>query len=144
MSSRNAIAKAKQKQIRAYNAKEPARLRAVPREEWPLIVALAKNAPIAVFRSRDFLLQVYQAEGATRLSICRTAMGSSAEGWMSEDGITWDQLQCLKREAGYGDQFAVEIYPSDADVVNVANMRHLWVLDNPLAFAWSAKSEASA
>lgn len=25
---------------------------------------------------------------------------------------------------------------ADKDVVNVANMRHIWVLDEPLVFAW--------
>lgn len=44
------------------------------------------------------------------------------------DGITWDDLQWIKRAAGYGDREAVEVYPLDDDVVNVANMRHLWIL----------------
>ena len=31
---------------------------------------------------------------------------------------------------------AVEVFPADDQVVNVANMRHLWVLPEPLPFAW--------
>jgi hypothetical protein len=31
---------------------------------------------------------------------------------------------------------AVEVYPPAGDVVNVANMRHLWVLRDRLPFAW--------
>lgn len=54
------------------------------------------------------------------------------------DGITWDELQALKRQCGFGDRFAVEVYPADLDVVNVGNLRHLWVLQGALPFAWSA------
>lgn len=32
--------------------------------------------------------------------------------------------------AGYGDRDAVEAYPKNSDVVNVANIRHLWILPN--------------
>ena len=30
----------------------------------------------------------------------------------------------------------MEVYPRTADLVNVANMRHLWVLPELLPFAW--------
>ena len=53
-----------------------------------------------------------------------------------KDDITWDELQEIKRQAGYGNQMAVEIYPDDLDIVNVANMRHLWILDEPLPIGW--------
>jgi hypothetical protein len=32
----------------------------------------------------------------------------------------------------------VEIYPRDRDIVNIANMRHLWVMAEPLALGWFA------
>lgn len=41
----------------------------------------------------------------------------------------------VKRLVGYADKCAIEIYPPDQDIVNVANMRHLWVVDMP-DFAW--------
>lgn len=44
-------------------------------------------------------------------------------------------LQHLRTEAGYADRCAVEIYPPDQDIVNVANMRHLWIVEMP-DFAW--------
>ncbi|EOG1815585.1 hypothetical protein ACK3RA_000943 [Enterobacter hormaechei] len=47
-----------------------------------------------------------------------------------------DALQEIKSAVGYGDRDAVEIYPRDSDVVNVANMRHLWITPEPIAFAW--------
>ena len=45
-------------------------------------------------------------------------------------------MQAIKREVGLGDYMGVEIYPAERDVVNVANMRHLWVLRDPLPFGW--------
>jgi hypothetical protein len=37
---------------------------------------------------------------------------------------------------GFGAADALEVYPRDGDVVNVANIRHLWVLRDPLPWAW--------
>ena len=45
-------------------------------------------------------------------------------------------LQRLKAECGYGGHDAVEVFPHALDVINVANMRHLWVMGEPLTFAW--------
>ncbi len=50
--------------------------------------------------------------------------------------LVWDELQRIKSECGYGNTDAIEIYPADDDVVNVANMRHLWILDSRIPFAW--------
>lgn len=58
------------------------------------------------------------APALCRLSILRT----SVKGDRWTDGITWDDLQRLKFEAGYGDAWAVELFPADAEVVNVANI----------------------
>ena len=54
----------------------------------------------------------------------------------SEEDQILAELQDIKRQAGLGDYMAVEIYPKDRDIVNVANMRHLWVLRDPLQFGW--------
>jgi hypothetical protein len=96
---------------------------------------------VRVLRSREFLVQVYEeANGILRLSICRTELDRSG---MFRDGITWDQLQRLKALCGYSDRDAVEVYPPDADLVNKANMRHLWVLNpgNQLTIAWRANDD---
>lgn len=90
-----------------------------------------------VWRSRDYLVQIFaEKDGATRLSICRTALNADGSRW--QDRIPWEDLQRLKSECGRGYLDAVEVYPRDCDVVNVANMRHLWVLEQPLPFAWRA------
>ena len=67
------------------------------------------------------------------MSIHRTDLNADGE-WV--DGIRWEELQRLKAECGFGDRDAVEVYPAEQDVVNVANFRHLWVMDEPLDFAW--------
>jgi len=112
------------------NAKRPTTLVEIPRSEWP-----NPGAPqLRVLRSRDYLVQVFGAPqpAVARLSICRTE--HDGRRWL--DGIPWDDLQRLKAEAGFAHLDAVEIYPRACDVVNVANMRHLWVMHAPLSFAW--------
>ena len=55
----------------------------------------------------------------TRLRVKKTS---------GKDGITWDQLQMAKAEAGFADCRAIEIYPRECDVVNEINMRHLFIV----------------
>jgi hypothetical protein len=92
---------------------------------------------VAAWVSRKYLVQVYQ-EGTEeyphmkRLSVCRVKRNQ--HGWV--EGLTWEELQEIKSEVGYGDWYAIEIYPRDSDVVNVANFRHLWLFDTPLPFGW--------
>ena len=105
----------------------------VPKEQWQKQKFIPKNLE-RVFRSDDFLVQVFDEVelNITRLSINRvTRLGKR---WVV--GITWDELQEIKRLLGLGDKCAVEIYPPEKDVVNVANMRHLWITEPPY-FMWS-------
>lgn len=124
------------KYLQEQNARWPAQLIDVPAHEWP---PRAPARLVAVKRSRSYLVQVFD-DGASgvlvRLSINRCGL-TPAGGWLQE--IAWDDLQRLKAEAGYADFDAVEVFPRAADVVNVANMRHLWVMSEPLAFAWREK-----
>jgi hypothetical protein len=125
------------RQLARDNAKLPSALVEIPPHEWPEITP---TGLVKVFRSRNFLVQVYEAEhldGYRRLSICRSAIDTESGRW--KENITWDELQQLKREAGYGDIDAVEVFPADRDVVNVANMRHLFLMESPLSFAWRKK-----
>lgn len=93
------------------------------------------SLPLQCWRSRRFLVVLWiELNGARRLSVMRTEFGKDGR---QLDGITWDELQRLKGEAGFDDVCAVEIYPPAGDVVNVANMRHLFLLDQPPSFMWS-------
>lgn len=113
------------------------RLAELPPSEWPAeYVALAPKGLTRVLLSGRFLVQEFAPVegGAVRLTVNRVKRKADLSSW--QDGITWDELQRLKTEAGYGDAFAVEVYPADEDLVAVANMRHLWVLPEPPPFAW--------
>lgn len=123
--------RAQRRQLERENAKLPVKLQELPRHEWPD----PTSRQLSVWRSRDYLVQVFPGDGApvtARLSINRTTL--TGNRW--DDNIPWDDLQRLKAECGFGSSDAVEVYPADKDVVNVANMRHLWVLTGPLPFAW--------
>jgi hypothetical protein len=127
------VTREKRRQLAIANAKQPATLTPVPREKWPEMGNI--GIPSAVFRSRTHLVQVYdEGDGMQRLSILRTQLNKAGE-WV--DGIPWDELQDIKRQIGMGDKYAIEIYPRDRDIVNVANLRHLWVLDQPLSIGWT-------
>lgn len=119
------------KYIKQQNDKMPRRLQEIPRELWP------ENSPagiLRVLRSRFFLVQVYQAAepALVRLTVNKTTY----DGKTYVDGISWEELQAIKRDCGYAENDAVEIFPNDRDVINVANMRHLWVMSEPVSFAW--------
>jgi hypothetical protein len=43
-----------------------------------------------------------------------------------KDGISWDELQAIKDEHLGPEACAVEFYPPATNVVNEANIRHLW------------------
>lgn len=88
----------------------------------------------AAWRSKSFVAALWiQDDGALRLSVNRTRLNDRGT---FVDGITWDELMAVKRGVGYGDTWAVEVYPPDAEVVNVSNMRHLFLLDEPPCGAW--------
>lgn len=121
------------RQLARDNAKQPIELQIVPRDQWPNPSA----THLRVFRSRDFLVQEFagSAPASVRLSVCRTTM--AGDRW--QDGISWDDLQRLKRECGYGELWAVEVYPPDSKTVNVASMRHLFLVpESSVPFAWGA------
>lgn len=112
--------------------KLPKELEPLPEHEWPQ--SQTSRERLAVWRSRDYLVQVFaEDEDIIRLSICRTQIGGDGR-W--EDGLSWDELQRVKREIMLGDSWAMEIYPADDHIVNVANMRHLWVMQSPPTFGW--------
>lgn len=121
--------------VKIQNFVWPEELERIPKEQWPPSVYTMKQRPKEAWRSRHFLVQVYkECDGIERLSVCRTEINTSIQRFV--DGITWDELQEIKRQCGRGDRLAVEIYPKDIDIVNVGNLRHLWILNEKLPFGW--------
>jgi len=96
----------------------------------------ATGFPLRAWRNRRLLVQYYEDKGHRRISVNRADVDVKARSWT--DGITWDELQEAK-EKTVGDVWAVEIYPPADRLVNVANIRHLWLLDGPPPFAWGAE-----
>jgi hypothetical protein len=126
--------------LRRENMNWPVEPIQIPKERWPHRMVGEMALRIQVWRSRFFLVQVFdEGGGRLRLSVNRTDCDKFGDYL---DGITWDELQALKRQCGYGDRLAVEVYPPDADVVNVANIRHLFVIGagDTLPAAWWRKS----
>lgn len=109
----------------------------VPQNEWlyrPKTSTLTK-----VFKNRDFLVQIYNdPSGYTRISVNRTKTLGFKDGKLPlwKDGITWDQLQTIKNAIGYENEWLVECYPPENDLVNVANFRHLFLLKEKPLFGW--------
>lgn len=102
----------------------------------PASAAESSKPYLEAWRSRRFLCQVFDHGNVERLSICRCEIDIHSRRF--KDGITWDELQQVKFEVGRGDRAAVEIYPPETRIVNVANHRHLWVWKEgcPLEFMW--------
>jgi len=121
--------------LKKENRKFPENLVSLPKEGWPKV--LQNSRVIESWRSSGFLVQIYAEDGGIeRLSVCRARIKDDGH---YDDKITWEELQRLKSECGRGDKVALEIFPEDKDVVNVANMRHLWIVPIELPFIWKAK-----
>ena len=92
------------------------------------------NKPLSVYQSAQYLVQVFHEQG----NVIRLTINSvKHRNGIWKDGLTFDELQAVKSAIGYGDKLAVEIYPEDSEMVNDANMRHLWILPDRPAFAWT-------
>jgi hypothetical protein len=124
--------RAQRRQLEQASKRLPDHMISVPMHEWP-------SAPLKLkelWRSNRFLVQVFhEPEGIERVSVTVT----SIQGNRFADGISWDELQFIKHQIGRGNCCAVEIYPPDADVVNVANMRHLWLLPESPSYMWKSQ-----
>jgi hypothetical protein len=117
------------KTLERENQKWPEQLTRVPESQWPS----KPERLVEVWRSRRFFVQIYAEDnGIERITVSR--IDTVGDNWL--DDVSWNDLQRLKTECGRGDKDAVEVFPSDADVVNVSNMRHLWILPETLPFVW--------
>lgn len=125
------------REMKRLNASIPLLLEEIPSADWPAFykTASAGKYLARLMRSRHWLVQIYADEHPlvlARLSVNRTRI--DGDTW--QEGILWQDLMGLKSECGYAFFDAVEVFPSVLDIVNVANMRHLWVMRDKLPFAW--------
>ena len=125
-------------EMRKRAAEWPAQLAEVPADQWPPRRPDQTEYPERLWRSRSYLVQQVACKPfagieVRRLSVNRVTIGSSGH-WDAD--IPWEDLQQIKRETGHADWYGVEVFPRDRDLVNVANMRHLWLLAKPLPIGW--------
>jgi hypothetical protein len=125
--------RAQVREMERENRRWPEQLQAVPKAQWPFD-PFEHAERVAMYRSRRFLVQIFSESGFIRLTISRTEWDPSANAF--RDGIRWEDLQRLKAEAGYPDAWAVEVFPPEIEIINVAPMRHLWILAEAPAFGW--------
>ena len=103
-------------------------MKQVPYNEWPSTGFDPKR--IELWRDGNFLVQVFEEDNdVLRVSVNRVVAGKNAKRIA---GITWETLMSIKRQIGRGEKYAVEVLPRDRDIVNVANMRHFWILPSPV------------
>lgn len=108
----------------------------IPKEKWPPRRDLNLPYPARIMRSRGFMVQIFEENGGIRISVNRTMIDGQGK-WL--EGITWDEMFWIKNQVGFEKNDAVELYPAQQDIVNVANIRHLWVMEKPLDFVWRHK-----
>lgn len=130
----------RRRHLHTENKRWPDRMTPVPIEEWP---TFKQGIPVvALWRSKYFVAQVFEErDRAKRISVNRTELDSSGD-W--KDGISWDDLMRIKHEVGFGLAWAVEIFPPSDRVVNVANIRHLFVVPDGPTFAWKREDSTCA
>ena len=118
--------------IAAFNTEYPSELKPIAPETWPPSDR-SGAIPLRAWRSRFFIVALWGEGAQRRLSVCRTKLTDDGQ-WAAD--ITWDELQSVKAQAGFADDWMVEIYPPAEEVVNVANMRHLWLMSPAPEFGW--------
>lgn len=122
------------KVLRDENRKFPPHLVKIPDEHWPEDRHAYGDTRIHVYRSKYFLVQVYAMNGGMfRIAVARCEIDKN--GQFVED-ITWDDMQMIKRQAGFSEWDGVELFPKDRDMINIENMRHMFVFPESLPFAW--------
>jgi hypothetical protein len=106
--------------------------------------AISGDKVVKLWQSREFHATLYidGTSGYPRLTISRVEWDTQRQTF--RDGITWDELMRVKRECGYADKWAVELYPPDADAVGVHALRHLWFVPEAPPFAWTDEHEEAA
>lgn len=92
--------------------------------------------PLRCWRSRDYSACCSATKPADCCDWPSRASSSTNTRSNTATASAGDALQQIKNETMGTDVWAVECYPPQHLVQNVANMRHLWILEEPPAFGW--------
>lgn len=130
--------KANSRQKRQYMAEYEKERKTFPTVMEPLPIPpdiLQECRVLGVWRSREYMATAWAEQNpaiACRLSVNRTRIDPITGGFLG--GILWDDLFTVKNQCGFADMDAIEVYPAADKLVNVANMRHLFVMEKRLGF----------
>lgn len=130
--------KANSRQKRQYMAEYEKQRESFPSTMEPLIIPadmLEEGRVLGAWRSREFMATAWVEKNpalACRLSINRTRIDPITGKFL--DMILWDDMFNVKNQCGFADMDAIEVYPAESKLVNVANMRHLFVMRQKLQF----------
>jgi len=107
----------------------PFKMIEVPRDKWDSVRdGNSKADLLKVFKSDRFLVQVRMHNDVVRICVNKVKWTNVGGKPIWADGITWDELQEIKDQCGFRDTWLCEYYPPRDKIINVANIRHLWVL----------------
>lgn len=123
---RRALEKVKRQLIASY----PDTLEIVPENDPNIPYSSHPQDIDKIYRSKKYTVIVWNVPAGKKLSIQRNEWDSHAGRY--KDQILWDEIQEIKRQCGFGEQNAVEFYPPDSEVINIANVRHIWILPKEL------------
>lgn len=119
---RRALEKVKRQLIASY----PDTLEVVPENDLNIPYSSHPQGIDKIYRSKKYTVSVWNVPAGKKLSISRNEWDSHTGRY--KDQITWDEIMEIKRQVGFGEQNAVEFYPPDSEVINIANVRHIWLL----------------
>ena len=119
---RRALEKVKRQLIASY----PDTLEIVPENDPDMPYSSHPQDIDKIYRSKKYTVIVWNVPAGKKLSIQRNEWDSHTNRY--KDQITWDEIMEIKRQVGFGEQNAIEFYPPDSQVINIANVRHIWLL----------------
>jgi hypothetical protein len=126
---RRALEKVKRQLIASY----PDTLEIVPENDPNIPYSSHPQDIEHIYRSKKYTVILWKIgvgfagyNFGQRFSITRNEWDSKDRRY--KDGLTWDEIMDIKREMGFGERTAIEYYPADSEVVNLANMRHVFLI----------------
>lgn len=123
---RRALAKAKRPLIASY----PEKLTKVPDGDKSLPYTSHAMDLREVWRSKKFTVMVWNVPAGTKISVQRNEWNPTTRRYA--DGITWDEIMEIKRDIGLGESTGIEFFPADSEVINIANVRHIWFISDEI------------
>ena len=126
---RRALEKVKRQLIASY----PDTLQVVPENDPDIPYSSHPQDIEKIYRSKKFTVILWKPgvgfgsySVGQRFSVWRTSWDSKEKRYVGD--IKWDEIMDIKREMGLGERLAIEYYPADSETVNLANMRHVFLI----------------